>query len=141
MAAFLTDAQVAIVRWVIDYNAGNYEKPLDSKSIEELSKLIPEASMQIQQAFRDRPLLTTIAVVIWMAEPSGVLSDANMRISEWVLDYITGAPDVPTDATAIHELSKIADSFGYSQMNFKEAMRDAPYTTLLRGLLVLNENA
>jgi hypothetical protein len=70
------------------------------------------------------------------------LNTHERTIIEWVLKYQNspaGAYEKPLDGKSAEELSKIYSRFGYaSQIKFLEDLRDAPFSTLLRGMLAIN---
>lgn len=55
-----------------------------------------------------------------------------------VVDYLTGNYEKPLDDVSANTISKLHVKFGYSsQIAYLEALRDAPYSTLLNSLLAV----
>lgn len=69
--ATLTLAQKAVIQSVIDFQAGNYEKPLDGAVAERLSKLHAAFGFDSQIVFleglRDKPFSTLLQALLAVA--------------------------------------------------------------------------
>ena len=63
----LTDPQKAILQQVIDYQSGNYEKPLDAKSVELLTPLAATFGytdqIKFQEDLLNKPFSTLLAAM------------------------------------------------------------------------------
>lgn len=139
MAAFFAADQVARIEWIIKYLAGNREVPLDEKSAHEISLLMgPGYQLELLSWLKDRPYTLLIAIAAAVGSHANLISEDQQDIATWCLKYLDGNWEKPLPAEVIHELSKLAYSFGVSQTNFAEAMRDAPFSTLLKAILVMN---
>lgn len=55
-----------------------------------------------------------------------------------VIDYLAGNYEKPIDEWATDRLSKLHAAFGYtSEIAYREGLRDAPHSTLLKSLLAV----
>ena len=66
------------------------------------------------------------------------LTTANKTLVQQLIDYMAGEYEKPLDDRVAHDLSTLHAAFGYpSQITYLEALRDAPFSTLLKSLLAV----
>ena len=69
--ATLSTAQKAVIEQVIDYQAGNYEKPLDGGVIDRLSPLHAafgyDSEIVFREGLRDAPYTTLLTALLAVA--------------------------------------------------------------------------
>lgn len=66
------------------------------------------------------------------------LSQSQKDTVQAVIDYLAGNYEKPIDQWVTDRLSKLHAEFGYdSEVVFREGLRDAPHSTLLKSLLAV----
>lgn len=64
------------------------------------------------------------------------LTTANKAVIQAVIDYQAGEYEKPLDGTVVDRLAPLHTKFGFtSEIVFREGLRDAPFSTLLKALL------
>jgi hypothetical protein len=67
------------------------------------------------------------------------LTESQVAVVQGVINLMAGNYEKPLDATVIDRLAPLHAALGFSgEIPFREALRDAPFSALLTGLVTTN---